>query len=84
MLNRFSSENKKASTLLELYNLSREQLKEIEKETRNMKPRFNCGEFFCLRKDIKQDEYLIPQNTVCWVEDIKILLNKKELLSPPK
>lgn len=83
MLNTPNSDNKKPSRRLELHNLSREQLKQIEKETRDMKPFFNCGDFVCLRKDIKQNEYLIPQNAVCWVEEIKIFLDGEELLSPP-
>lgn len=82
MLNRPSSEDKKSSRRLELHNLSSAELEQIKRETRGMKPRFKSGEFVCLRKDIKQDEYLIPQNTACWVEDIKIFLDGDELFSP--
>lgn len=83
MLNRPSSENKKNSTPLELHNVSSAHLKQIEQETRGMKPCFNSGEFVILRKDIKQNEYVIPRNSVCWVEQIRIFLDGEELLSPP-
>ena len=54
MLNRPNSENKKSSEPFAVHNLSRNQLKQIARETRDMKPLYNCGTFVSLKKNIKK------------------------------
>ena len=82
MLDRPNSENKKSSEPFAVHNLSRNQLKQIARETRDMKPLYNCGTFVSLKKDIKKNDYTIPKHSLCWVEQILIRLEGEKLLPP--
>lgn len=82
MLNTPNSENKKSSEPFAVHNLTRDQLKQIARETRDMKPLYKYGTCVCLKKDIKKNDYIIPKNSFCWVEQILIRLDGEKLLPP--
>lgn len=62
-----------------LHNLSVDELKQIKKETRNIKPLYACGNFVYLRKKIEQDGYIIPKHSLCSIEQVTIRLQGTEL-----
>jgi hypothetical protein len=75
-----STNKHRASVYLEeneklgLHTIPSEKLKIIKNETRDIKPNYNQGDTVYLKNKITDDDYTIPENALCWVEDSKIML----------
>lgn len=59
---------------LQMHTLSADQLNQIKKETRNMKPRYKCGDFVFLKKEVTQGGYIILKDSLCVIEQVIIRL----------
>ena len=64
------------------HNIPREELKKIEKDmkdpTKRPQARYRAGEMVYLKKDVEEDGYRIPKYSLCWIEEILIMLEKNE------
>jgi hypothetical protein len=64
------------------HKIPREELEIIEKDMKDPikspQPRYKAGEMVYLQKDVEEDGYTIPKYSLCWVEQILIMLEKNE------